>query len=104
MIVGVIFESNISNFQPWYLLAAFPFAVFVAHRYSVLIPSVIISLAALFNYAPYLYVGNWDKPIPQILQDINFVSYCVSFFVFACYFAYKQIVFAKTFKKHKTQK
>ena len=100
LVAGIIVESNLSNFQPWYLLAAFPFAVFVAHRYIVLIPSVIISFAALLNYVPYLFVGNWDKPIPQILSDINFFSYCLSFFVIAVYFVYKQFMFAKSVKRH----
>lgn len=101
LVVGVIVESNISNFQPWYLLAVFPFAVFVAHRYIVLIPSIIISFVALLNYAPYLYVGNWDKPIPQMLADMNFFSYCLSFFVVAVYFGYNQILFARSVKKNK---
>jgi hypothetical protein len=98
---GVIAESSISNFQPWYLLAVLPFAVFLSHRYIVLIPGVIIPLAALFNYVPFLFVGNWDKPIPQIMSDMNFFSYCLSFFVIALYFGYKQIVFAKSVKKNK---
>lgn len=101
MVAGVIAESSISNFQPWYLLAVLPFAVFVSHRYIILIPSVIISLAALLNYVPFLFVGNWDQPIPQILSDLNFFSYCLSFFVVALYFGYQQVVYAKTHKKHK---
>ncbi len=104
MVIGVYVESTISNFQPWYLLAIFPFAVFLAHRYYVLIPSIIISFAALLNYVPYLFVGNWDKPIPQILSDINFFSYSVSFFVFAVIFSYKQYAFVKAHKKQKLTK
>lgn len=101
MIVGVIVESYQSNFQPWYLLAILPFAVFVGHNYFVLLPTIIITFTALMNYVPFLYVGNWDKPIPQILSDMNFFSYCFSFFVVALLFGYNQIVFAKTVKKNK---
>jgi hypothetical protein len=104
MTVGVIVESHQSTFQPWYVLAILPFAVFIAHRYIVLIPSVIISFMAVLNYVPFLLTGNWDKPIPQILSDMNFVSYSLSFFVIAVYFGYKQIQFAKYVKTHKKGK
>lgn len=104
MVIGVIVESKLSNFQPWYLLAVFPFAVFLAHRYFVYIPTVIISFIALLNYAPYLYIGNWDKPIPQILSDMNFFSYSLSFFAFAIVFGYKQFTLSREFKKHKKLK
>jgi hypothetical protein len=102
--IGVMIESHQSTFQPWYILAVLPIAVFVAHRYIVLIPSVIISIAALFNYVPFLFTGNWDKPIPQILSDLNITSYCISFFVIALYFGYQQIQFAKHVKKHQKSK
>jgi hypothetical protein len=100
MTVGVIAESHQGTFQPWYLLAILPFAVFLAHRYIVLIPVVVISFAALLNYVPFLFVGNWDKPIPQILSDINFLSYSFSLFAVAIYFGYKQVQFAKHVKKN----
>jgi hypothetical protein len=101
MIIGIIVESSISTFQPWYLLAAFPFAVFVAHRYIVIIPAVVIAFTSLLNYVPFLYTGNWDKPIPQMLADLNFFGYSLSFFVVALYFGYNQIIYAKNFKKTK---
>jgi hypothetical protein len=104
MTTGVIVESHQSNFQPWYLLAVFPFAVFVAHRYIVLIPAVIIPFAALLNYVPFLFTGNWDKPIPQMLSDINFASYSLSFFVIAVYFFYHQVIYARKIMKHKNKK
>jgi hypothetical protein len=104
LVTGVIAESHTGTFQPWYLLAVLPFAVFVAHRYIVLIPAVIISLAALLNYVPFLFVGNWDKPIPQILSDMNFFSYCLSFFVVAVLFGYNQLQFARHAKKNKKTK
>ncbi len=101
LIGGVVAVSLRTNFQPWYLVSVLTFAVFLTHRYYVLIPSLIISFFALLNYAPFLYVGNWDKPIPQILSDMNFFSYSLSFFVVASYFCYQQILFAQAVKKSK---
>ncbi len=58
------------NFQPWYLLLPFSFAVFLANKYYIFLPTVILSIFALLTYAPYLYFGNWDFPVPLILSRI----------------------------------
>lgn len=55
------------NFQPWYLVLPLSMAVFISNRYYILIPSVIFSIFTLFMYAPYLYFGNWDKPVPETI-------------------------------------
>jgi Gpi18-like mannosyltransferase len=71
MIFGVIAATLRTNFQPWYLLFILPFAAVVARRFYIIIPTLIMTLAALLNYLPFLYTGNWDPPIPQILNDIT---------------------------------
>ena len=67
MIIPVILATYRTNFQPWYLLNILPFAALVSRNYYVFIPSVTISLVAVFEYLPFLYLGNWDKPVPAIL-------------------------------------
>lgn len=67
MIIPVILASYRTNFQPWYLLNILPFAALVSGNYYVLIPSVILSLFAVFEYLPFLYLGNWDNLVPSIL-------------------------------------
>jgi hypothetical protein len=67
MIIPIILATYRTNFQPWYLLDILPFAALVSRNYYVLIPSVTISLVAIFEYLPFLYLGNWDKPVPTIL-------------------------------------
>lgn len=67
MIIPVILASYRTNFQPWYLLNILPFAALVSRSYYVFIPGVIVSLFATFQYLPFLYLGNWDKPVPSIL-------------------------------------
>ncbi len=67
MIIPVILASYRTNFQPWYLLNILPFTSVVAKRYYFFIPSVVLSLISIFQYLPFLYLGNWDKPVPSIL-------------------------------------
>lgn len=72
MILTVLVASNYSgNFQPWYLILPLAYAVFFLEKDYVLIPGIVLSLFALLDYAPYLYLGNWDPPVPQILSSIN---------------------------------
>jgi hypothetical protein len=91
LLLGVIVESKDSgNFQPWYLLAPVSFAVFLSYKYYVFIPAVTVSILSLLLYVPYLYLGNWNPPVPQILADIMYVSYGLSFVFIGVWFAYKK--------------
>lgn len=69
--IAMILVSIRTTFQPWYLLYLLPFTSFLSNRYSIIIPVFILSIAALLNYAPFLYIGNWDEPIPTILLTLN---------------------------------
>jgi hypothetical protein len=68
--IGAVFAAAMSsgNFQPWYLVYVLFPAAFLAHKYFITIPVILISLFACLYYVPYLYTGNWDAPIPQYLQ------------------------------------
>lgn len=70
MIGTVIISSVRTNFQPWYLLEALPFAALLPKKSFVLIPSIILSFTGLLIYIPFLYTGNWNPPIPIILSYI----------------------------------
>mgnify|MGYP003395313482 FL=1 len=81
MAVSVLLATQRTNYQPWYLLFILPFAAFISKRLPILIPVTILSFAGLLNYAPYLYLGNWDAPVPTILAWINIGSIAVSILV-----------------------
>lgn len=85
MSFAVIAVTLRTNFQPWYLLYAIPFAVLIPRFYMV-IPLFILSIGALLNYIPYLYMGNWDKPIPTILLTINISAVILSLVVTIVFF------------------
>lgn len=78
MIVGIVLQSLRTNFQPWYVLGAMSFAALVPKKYYVVIPAVFISFFSLLAYVPFLYTGNWDPPIPQILTLLNITGISVS--------------------------
>jgi hypothetical protein len=81
MIIGVIIAIGRTNFQPWYLLFVVPFASLISNRFYVLIPIIIISFFALLQYIPFLYLGNWDPPIPSVLNWIMAVSIIASILI-----------------------
>jgi hypothetical protein len=70
--LGVIAASQLSgNFQPWYLLVILPFSAILIDSWYVVITTIVISITALLTYIPFLYNGNWNPPIPQIILYIE---------------------------------
>jgi hypothetical protein len=84
MAISVLLATQRTNFQPWYLLFVLPFAAFISRKIYILIPVVILSFAGLLNYAPYLYLGNWNAPVPTILAWINIGSIIFSLLIVIC--------------------
>lgn len=78
MMVPTLLASFRTNYQPWYLLNIIPFAAIISKKYYISVPIVIISLFSLFHYIPFLYLGNWDKPVPSILFWLSFTSFALS--------------------------
>jgi predicted membrane-bound dolichyl-phosphate-mannose-protein mannosyltransferase len=91
LLIGMYVETQQSgNFQGWYLIGPLAFSVFLSHKYYILIPSVIVSLFLLLLYVPFLYTGNWNSPIPQILLDTMLTSYALSFLLVGFLFFYRR--------------
>lgn len=70
MIIATLFATARTNFQPWYLLIVLPFAAFVQNKYFIAIPVFVLSICSLLQYVPYLYLGNWNPPVPSVLNWI----------------------------------
>jgi len=69
---AVILAMQLSgSFQPWYLLYFLTFAAFLSNRYYVTIPAFILSASSLLNYAPFLYLGNWNEAASAITFRLN---------------------------------
>lgn len=91
MIVPVVLASYRTNFQPWYLLNILPFAALVSRNYYIFIPSVVISFFATFQYLPFLYLGNWNKPVPSILFWMTVGSIVLSL-LFTIAWSFKKVI------------
>ena len=70
MIVGVYLASSRTTFQPWYFLLVVPFSSVISNRYFVSIPVMIFSFLILIQSTPYLYTGNYDPPVPIIMNQM----------------------------------
>ena len=92
MIIPVILASYRTNFQPWYLLNVLPFAALVSRRYYFFIPSVVLSLVSLFQHLPFLYLGNWGKPVPSILLWMTIGSIILSIVLCCIWFTKLRLV------------
>lgn len=86
MAITVVVATNRTTFQSWYLIAPIIFATFLSWRYYLFIPSIIISFFAMFTYVPYLYLGNWNPPVPQVLSTLYVGSYVLSFIIVIVFF------------------
>jgi hypothetical protein len=78
MILPVILASVRTNFQPWYLLSILPFAALVCKKYYIFLPTVLMSFFVLLEYMPYLFLGNWDPPVPDYLVWIRITGISIA--------------------------
>ncbi len=90
MLGAVILASMRTNFQPWYMLFAFPFAVLMIDKKYIRFPLYIFSISNVLYYIPFLYTGNWDPPIPSILNGIVIASSLLSVLIFLFFFRRKK--------------
>jgi len=67
MIPAIVLAAQRSNFQPWYLLFALPYFILGKKRVWLFVGAAVMPLVALLEYLPFLYLGNWNPPVPLIL-------------------------------------
>lgn len=82
MVIAVIGASVRTTFQPWYFLFCIPFAAMLIKKMYISIPTVIFSFLILFQYVPFFYTGNFDPPIPEIMNQLLVASIIFSFIGF----------------------
>ncbi|HVZ59072.1 MAG TPA: hypothetical protein VG935_04955 [Patescibacteria group bacterium] len=88
MIIPLVLATQRTTFQPWYLLYLIPFASLTPRKFWLIIPAFVLPIAALLNYVPFLFTGNWNPPIPQILNEINLFGIGISFAVIIGYWLF----------------
>lgn len=78
MAAGAVAQTaSQGNFQPWYLLIALPFAAILAENIFIIIATFIISFIALMGYVPYLFLGNWNPPVPALLFSLYSMGFAL---------------------------
>ncbi len=67
----ILFASIRTTFQPWYLVFPLSLAAFVPKKSYVFVPALVASLFAIAIYIPYVYMTDYAKEYPQIIQNIE---------------------------------
>jgi hypothetical protein len=66
MVAALFLATKRTELQPWYLLFPLPFIALLPEKNWLFWPTTSLSLGLLLHYAPFLYLGNWDPPVPAI--------------------------------------
>ncbi|MBU1327456.1 DUF2029 domain-containing protein [Patescibacteria group bacterium] len=78
MMVGFILVCTKREVLPWYWVWIMPFVALLPSKRQIFILSVGVSLGLLLRYAPYLYLGHWDPPVPVIKLWVTWVPIVIS--------------------------
>ena len=81
MACAVVIFSLRTNYQPWYFLLVLPYASMYPKKY-LIYPVGIFSIVSLLTYVPYFFTGNWDKPIPDLLNILYLLGIGLSLVTF----------------------
>jgi len=66
MLLGLGLVLTRREFLPWYWIWIAPLISLNVDRKFIFIPGVALSFGLLLRYTPFLYLGNWDPPVPTI--------------------------------------
>jgi hypothetical protein len=73
MFAGVVLAGfRIGEIKPWYWLFVIPFTGLLPRAKWLWLLTTSLSLGLLLHYAPFLYFGHWDPPVPLIKQGLTF--------------------------------
>lgn len=64
----VLFQREV---LPWYFLWIMPFVALLPSQKTIFILSSGVSLGLLLRYAPYLYYGHWNDPVPFLKSIVT---------------------------------
>lgn len=70
---GVWLAIRRDEFKPWYLLYPFVFLSFLPKKSFLFWLLLGLSAGALLHYAPFLFRGNWNPPVPEIKTKLTWL-------------------------------
>lgn len=77
----VVFQREV---LPWYFLWIMPFVALLPSQTTVFILSSGVSLGLLLRYAPYLYYGHWNDPVPFLKSIVTMAPIVLSLAIILC--------------------
>jgi len=83
MIASLVFVLIKKEIQPWYFLWVLPFIALNIKNW-LMLASAFFSFGLLLRYAPFLYYGHWDPPVPTIKFWATIIP-MVLFFLVWCF-------------------
>ncbi len=73
MAIALIAVTKRTSFQPWYFLYLLPFVALLPDKKWLFWLTTSLSAGFLLHYAPFLYLGNWNPPVPEIKIKLNLI-------------------------------
>lgn len=70
-LITVIVASIRTTFQPWYLLMPLSLISFISRKRFIFIASIIVSIFSVGIYIPYVYMTDYAKSYPILIQNIE---------------------------------
>ncbi len=81
MLIGFIGVLSQREVLGWYWVWIMPFVALLPRRTDFVILASGVSLGLLLRYAPFLYLGHWDPPVPFIKDTVTLISIGVALLV-----------------------
>jgi len=82
MVAAILAAIKRDELKPWYLLYPLPFLALMPEKKWLFWPMTGLSLGALLHYAPFLYQGNWNPPVPEIKFKLTLVFLAAGIMVY----------------------
>lgn len=81
MMMALVAVTKRTSFQPWYFLYILPFVALLPDKKWLFWLTTSLSAGFLLHYAPFLYLGNWNPPVPEIKIKLNLIFLILGLFL-----------------------
>ncbi len=81
MFLGILAVVSQREFLPWYWVWIMPFVALLPSKNKLTLLAAGVSLGLLLRYAPYLYKGDYNVPVPTQRIILMWIPILVAFFV-----------------------
>ncbi|MDP3998529.1 MAG: hypothetical protein Q8P89_02840 [bacterium] len=90
-VLTLIYISTQREIQPWYFLWVLPLVALTCQNKLFTFLSFGFSFGLLLYYAPFLYLGHWNDPVPQIKFWVAIIPVIIAFMLFLLFWRHKSL-------------